>query len=76
MDPTTAEAEEYRHPEDTARLTQWLVATPESEVKVYDRFDYDASPLHEFELSLIGQFQQGTSTWPSFLQGYGAALQT
>ena len=68
MDPTTAEAREYRYPEDTARLTQWLVATPESEVKVYDRFEYDATPLHEFELSLIGQFQQSTSTWPPFLQ--------
>ena len=68
IDPSLTEAREHRYAEDAALLPQWLASTPDSEVKVYDRFDYDISPLHEYELGLIGQFQQGISTWSSSLQ--------
>ena len=68
INPLAIEVDEYRYAEDAALLPQWLAQTPDSEVKVYDRFDSEIGLLHEYELGLIDKFQHYISTWPPSLQ--------
>ncbi|MGR5061456.1 phosphatase PAP2 family protein [Photobacterium sp. DNB22_13_2] len=68
IDPKSIDQQEYRYAEDAALLPQWLAATPESDVIIYERFDTEFNLLHQYELGLIEQIQFYSSTWSAQAQ--------
>ncbi|MEZ8097057.1 hypothetical protein C9I94_05960 [Photobacterium swingsii] len=56
--PDEIAASDYRFPKDKPFLAQWLAKTPASQVDYYSDLSNRVNLLHQYELQLIGQFQQ------------------
>ncbi|MBD8512158.1 phosphatase PAP2 family protein [Photobacterium sp. CAU 1568] len=64
MSPLSLASAEYRYPEDTAYLYQWMMETPESEVVFYTDISDRASAFHQAELIVIKAFKDWGNALP------------
>lgn len=65
VSPLSLQDAEYRYPEDTAYLYQWMMETPESEVVFYTDISDRASALHQAELIVIKAFKDWGNNLPN-----------
>ncbi|WP_052729876.1 bifunctional NUDIX hydrolase/phosphatase PAP2 family protein [Photobacterium halotolerans] len=64
VSPLSVQDTEYRFPEDTPYLYQWMLETPESEVEFYTDISARASALHQTELIVIKAFKDWANHLP------------
>ncbi|WP_272926538.1 bifunctional NUDIX hydrolase/phosphatase PAP2 family protein [Photobacterium halotolerans] len=64
ISPLSLVSAEYRYPEDTALLYQWMMETPESEVVFFTDISDRASVLHQAELVAITAFKNWGNALP------------